>query len=642
MSTDSTAPGSCTITLQNPLVLKTAGGTQYWERFYYKTGRYIDGTRVWYLSKKPSKWYCGKLKKVNSPEEATIVLDEIPFKVMWEGDTPEEQILPSDTERFFAEEMGEPILEPMQKFKVYAVNRFPYDLLSKYDYKSVFEKSMSSTAAMLLFGASPTRSQTPETSESEGSGLYASPIFTGYICDVSHRQEGANWYINIVGKDVTCWLDYSRLNVNPSLNVWGQDVAAEAFRSEMPIYTIKYAGMSARDIITSLFLGGSAADVSTSAKLYTSSAGTEEVTGIAGISVPVSGRVTLHNTTPVNNRYRVTTSDGYTGWIDKSVISRTYSVYTGVGNFVLDSSVVLPVYEVGTPIEQLYKKMLPDKLAVDPIFEREKDDAVYQSYRYYFRQNWPTYQSDYITRRDVVNTVCKTTNTECYADGDGKVWFHPIWAYHSVTSPVYVLHKEDVISWSFTFSDREVVTWVQATGEFDFNALPTGMLFSQVFETPEMVGRFGIRGAVFRNPNLRNVAACRAFAEAMMRRLNANIVTGTVTMVLRPELHLARNVYIPWLNAIGYIAAIEHQIQYGSRATTTLDLKYVRRPWEPWTVINYEGDSDVDYVGPTSKETTFPSYGTTLQGANLSVQKPVTSTERSDVSAASPTKKETK
>jgi hypothetical protein len=139
-----------------------------------------------------------------------------------------------------------------------------------------------------------------------------------------------------------------------------------------------------------------------------------------------------------------------------------------------------------------------------------------------------------------------------------------------------------------------------------------------------MVGRFGIRGIQIKNPNLNSHDACREFAKSMMRRINANVITGTVTMILRPELQPARNVFIPWINAIGYISSIETHIQYGSRATTTLGLKYVRRPWEAWTPIDYGTDMDTSAVKQSTSSvtsgTTNPSYSTNQQGQQVGNQ----------------------
>jgi len=659
INTESTAPGSCTITLQNPLVQKKMDdGTLLWERFHYKTGRYIEGSWVWYLSKKKTLWYRGKLRKANSTDAGAIKLDNLYFIVEWFKGTPSDIINKDDSERFFAEDLGEPLIEPMQKFKVYAINRFSYDVLQKYGYTEVLkpgetkpvgkENQQVSDQSTVLeklnggnritidkdTGATINESQTL-TADNKTMYAYARPIFTGYIADVVNQQQGAEWSINITGKDVTCWLDYSRLNVNPSLNLWGQDVWGDSYKSDIPIYTIKFAGMNAEDIIKNIFMGGYGGDVKTSTNLYTNPTG--------NVSVPRSGqqaivypgtKVTIHDSNISNGRYHVTTDDNLEGWIDADKLAKTYNTYTGVGNFKLTSDFKLPVYGMGTDPNKLHAEMLPDKLIVSPVLEQVSDEPIYEAYRIYFRQNWPAYQSETITRRDVVNTVCKTTNTECYADSDGKVWFHPIWAYHSVFSPIFVLQKEDVLSWSFTFSDREVITWVEATGEADYNANVPGALYSQAFESIDMVGRFGIRGIAIKNPNLKDYNACQAFSRSMMRRINSNLITGTVTIVLRPELQPARNVFIPWLNAVGYISSIETHIQYGSRATTTLGLKYVRRPWEAWTPIDYGMGTGLDSAGRVTQTTdsvtsgvTKPNFGTNQQG-NQSTNQPNVSSSR--------------
>ena len=667
ISTNSTSPGSCTITLQNPLVQKKMGDTLLWERFYYKTGRYTEGSWVWYLAKdNPKKlWYRGKLRKANSTDPKIIKLDDTFFTVEWFKGTPSDNISVYEGERFFAEDLGEPLLEPMQKFKVYAVTRFPYNVLQKYGYGSVLKPGETndkveyepvtpgSNAGILTSGPPHIINKNGEsltkedtlTADNKTMYAYARPIFTGYIADVVNQQQGTEWSINITGKDITCWLDYSRLNVNPSLNLWSTDSAAESYKTDIPIYTIKYAGMSAEDIIKSLFLGGSGGDVKISTWLYTSSDNDIKVKRGEQAAIIYSQKVVIHDSNPTNNRYKVSTIDGLTGWINVSDIAKTYDTYTGVGNFKLTEDTKLPVYGMGIDPNKLHKELLPDKLIVNPKLENVSDEPIYDSYRKYFRQSWPEFQSEYVTRREVINTVCKTTNTECYADADGKVWFHPIWAYHSVLSPIFVLQKEDVLSWSFTFSDREVITWVQAYGEADFNANALGNMYSQAYEAADVVARFGIRGMAIKNPNLRDIPACTAFARSMMRRLNTNVITGTVTIVLRPEMQLARNVFIPWLNAIGYISNIETHIQYGSRATTTLGLKYVRRPWEAWTPIDYGIGTDLESAVEVKQSSssniksavTNPNLGTNQQGKQQSSSTATTTNKpKSSIADSSP------
>jgi len=192
--------------------------------------------------------------------------------------------------------------------------------------------------------------------------------------------------------------------------------------------------------------------------------------------------------------------------------------------------------------------------------------------------------------------VIKQCNCECYADGDGRIWFHPVRAYLSVEDPVYIIHPEETVAWAFTFSDREIVTWAHVRGEYQFNALPGDFLYGQMVGDVDLVKRFGIRSIQVANSNIKTHRAAKTFARSLMKRANANKVTGTVTIILRPEVQLARNVFIPWLNVIGYVSHIDHNVQWGRTAITTLSLKYVRHPWERWSPLEYNAKAERDWL----------------------------------------------
>jgi len=157
---------------------------------------------------------------------------------------------------------------------------------------------------------------------------------------------------------------------------------------------------------------------------------------------------------------------------------------------------------------------------------------------------------------------------------------------------VYVIHPGETIAWAFAFSDKEIITWAHVHGEFQFNTIPGDWIYGQVTESKNFIKRFGIRAIHVSNPNIRHPAAARTYARTLLKRVNANMITGSVTIVLRPEIQLARNVFIPWLNLVGYIAGIDHNVHWGRTAATTLSLKYVRHPWEPWSPIEYKASEE--------------------------------------------------
>jgi len=96
------------------------------------------------------------------------------------------------------------------------------------------------------------------------------------------------------------------------------------------------------------------------------------------------------------------------------------------------------------------------------------------------------------------------------------------------------------------------------------------------------------------------------------------MITGRITLILRPEIQLARNVFIPWLNLIGYIAVIDHSIQWGRMATTTLSLKYIRHPWEPWYPLEYMSREEQDRIDNAPRDTVVGNIYPTTRYSRVS------------------------
>lgn len=697
LSNASGSPGTCSLTIQNALVGKERGdGTWYWERRQFKPGRFIDGATVRYIDRRPSLlrggelWYRGRIHGTLSAASADVILDDKPYRVIWEGDGGpgvtetdfqagglerttdaegrEETIITArgsryrgssrlDPSCFFVEDEGEPIFEPMQKIRIFGMNRFPPEKLvgfpyrlysgpggekpvgedrqvisSETDYLSKFRPRQLTVNGKLI----------PEVQMLQYTGEaayhYATPLFTGFVSDVTSEQQGPNWVTTVACRDVTCWLDYSQLNVSPSLNIFNADLISEAELKNWQIYTSRFETMPAHEIVRALYLGLREAYViaqetitdfallqaqtmypeATTAVARAVEAGEVQgaylyyqrpqgdintprfrETGEGGrpIVLPHGTRVYIRGSWPEEGDpewYYIATSDGRLGWVDANDLGKVQSTYTGVGHFKEVTDPTTTLVPIGLAVDDIKKMFAFDKLILNPSIEPGTDGKAVGAYEKYMRQNWPLVQSEYVSRRSIISQVTKHSNCECYADGDGRVWFHPVRAYYSVTDPVYIIHPEETISWAFTFSDREIITWAHVHGEWSFNLIPGEFIYGQVMEDIDMLKRFGVRAIHVSNPNIKTSPAARTFARSLLKRVNANKITGTVTIIFRPEVQLARNVYVPWLNVVGYVSNIDHNIQWGRAATTTLSLRYVRHPWEPWSPLEYDKTKEVD------------------------------------------------
>jgi len=646
LTTQTGSGGSCSITLQNDLE-KSEGA---WKRKYFKRGRFYEGARIRYMSdsrgEKNNIWFEGTLKETSG--QGAVTLDGVAYIVDWdeENGSPEEARAGRlVAENVFSEYMGEPIFEPMQKLKIFAGNRFEPEVLKRFGYRSV----TGDVPHMFMPGKAIPLTELldfrnnivdPRTGKGVSSAAYemATNIFTGYVTDVSSNQSAGRWTVSVTARDVSCWLDYSMLNINPSLNIFNLDVVSDAELKNWMIFTTRFEGMPAHEIIRAIFLGLKEARTERPTSLYSSYEGDSKLVGDdkLPIQLPTGARVYVHGSYPPENendpmtpsmkmhlvsrkaaatdrpvaahileriatsiepvRYLVGTDLGDEGWVKRADMGPVQQSYLGIGHFILDDDPGDLVKAAPRGFKEIIETFARDRLILDPAEKGSVDEFVVQAYRTFFRQNWPLIQSEYATRRSIVSEVCRHTNSECYADGGGRIWFHPVRAYTPVMDPVYIVHPEDTLSWEIAISDREIVTWAHVHGQYDFHIIPGEWIYNNEFTSEGMVKRFGVRAVQLSNPNVMSQAGARAYARAMLRRINANMTTGRVTMILRPEIQLARNVFIPWLNLIGYIAAIDHNVQWGRAATTTLSLKYIRHPWDPWYPLEYKTKEEQDNI----------------------------------------------
>jgi len=626
-----------------------------WGRHYYKSGRFEDGSIIRYLDSRDSKWYRGRLigQKTswftNPMDEQhvpsllkrdigqVVTLDDNHFSITWIDERPPDNLGVLKPDRFFVEDLGKPTIEPMMKVKVYVQNRFTTKVLKANGYKTSLLVSQEEEFVEAV-------TEEPEYGYS--------CIFTGYVSSINHQRSGPTYTMDIVASDVMCWLKYSAVNVNPSLNIFRIDIdpysqfgranteaTIRAEQGDWQLFTSRFAGMPADAIIRTLFLGMRKARVNpdpdyTGVLLYNTpelikddfvldSAG-EPIIITPGMNLIIQDQFPVESVNSIPNAYCVMYSPEilifqlpkpFRGWVNADYITIESGNWGGIGSFVEDTNSSLQITPEILLKLDLIKDFSSDKLLIYPAIEDptqdEKDQYSAIAYRAFVRNNIPLVQSTYKDRRSIAKEVTDISYTNCYADGDGKVWFHPVWAYKDVKSPVYVIQPSEVQSWSIEFSDGQIVTGVMASGQTDFQIISPELASGSALARKELIRQFGLRIMQVSNSNVVTGPDATEFARTVMDRINADAYSGSVTITMRPELHLARNVFLPWLNLVGYISGIDNRIDIGKSAMTTIGLKYVRHPWEPWVPIMFRSTTKGIFVsGTTTKgDTTSTTTG---------------------------------
>lgn len=606
---DTISGGSLRLQAENPYIrVRDREGSIYYKRAYNEDESITKGDYVWYYSVRDVEppWNGWFKAVVVSVEGDNIELDfKIPENKLPNGNfrQPTGNI---NRANIFPENPAGLKIVPMQRIVVFGLNRFDHKITS--DFKS-----------SVLLPGTKWRSGEVEEYFNELAARSSSAIFTGYINDVTVSREGARQYISIAARDVLQWAEYSLINVNPAvvredLGVFGRDPLIDPGNEHWQIFQQRFAGVPVPDIIRAMFFGASIVNVNTETVVRqqpNERAKPVTITGPDGtpteFKLSPGLRVFVVQTYPptdldnpdadkavppatswarVVDRFR-----GISGWVQAAHLDfrKGSRLLTGLGRFTPFEKKVDPVYP-GIPTAQDIVKLFQagDRLS---ILENEGDTIeeteILRAYNRFFRVNFPSFQSTYQRRLEILRDIVRATNTELYADQDGVVNFHPVRAYLPVDHPTYVAQPEETISWAFTETDREVATWVYVTGQVDYNTRPTYMIQNFDFAYEEEIRRFGLRALQINNPNIHTPEAAKAFARSLIRRFMANRLQGEITLIFRPEIRVGRNIYIPWLRRVYYIHSVEHTITWGQTAVTTLGLKYGRYPWQPWKPLDY-------------------------------------------------------
>lgn len=592
------AGGTANISLTNPLVRRRrSSGSYVWSRLFQSSGLPGRGDPVVFLDPMSvsAMWYKGILK-TDTP--ATTV------DIEWEDSPPPLQPCPLELLRVnpksdaSGKRTHQDLLEPMMKIKVFGGARFQPSLIGKGQLETLFRNTIEGATLS---------DRTVLDLDAAIAEQFLVPLFTGYLRAVTSSYSGGRAVTDLAAEDVLTWLDLSRININPSIDIMRTEpqTVEERARAVPQIYTTLFAGLSAVEIVRRLFVGLPMLSVRAGTALRESPVTTAPS---VGAELPDGTRVSIIDTDPavVDFRvagvlerrdikaYLVTTFDGRTGWIMGDMVKPdSFETHGGVGSFIESTD---PSAEAGSEsriskspaaaeVRAMFRK---DRLLLLPTPEPEDVEVLVAYNRFFRSRNWDLFQSEYATRREIIKTVTTHSNSELYADGDGRVWFHPVWGYRSVSTPSYVIQPGEVISYAFTETDAEICTWCEVVGEVDFNMIRPKLLFMRsIALDTELIQQFGTRAITIHNPNIRSNDAAKAHASSMLSRLNAQRLQGEVTIVFRPELNLARNVYIPWLERVYYIQSIGHSIQWGQTATTTIGLNYGRFVWEPWVPLEY-------------------------------------------------------
>ena len=191
-------------------------------------------------------------------------------------------------------------------------------------------------------------------------------------------------------------------------------------------------------------------------------------------------------------------------------------------------------------------------------------------------ENLPGPEASYRTKLEIAQSAVANTHMEFYQDVNGIFVFKPPF-YNMDTSNTntYRIRAEDIVSINESFETDNIINSVEVTGPILY--LTTATQFAAAHFDFGSIDRFGQRFRTIKLPFGNNAKELQGLAVAEMSIANAQTTTASLEIPMRPEMRLGYPVYIDHLDCFYYVTSINHNLSFGSSATTSLTLS-AKRP----------------------------------------------------------------
>jgi len=388
------------------------------------------------------------------------------------------------------------------------------------------------------------------------------PIFWGIVTEVTDDYSGGEHTVTIHCADILKWWDICRMNVNAAFT-------APPGQTGRNIYGNTFNGQNPYDVIWTL-AQQSFGDVIIGAGSLTSNfreSGQRQVFGAALTDIMSYW----------NERFSRVRSNLLLYGINGTLVrgSSLHEYYQGNANSIKDvrSFASSSVRNAGGASN--------GQSVFDPT------DANVTAFRTQFMQAGQInfWQSEYQTKLELAMACKEAIGFEFFMDVTGDIVFKPPFYNLDVlpSKPISWIQDIDIIDWTFSDSESEVVTQIQMQGSYDQGNIDYG--FGEEI-TPHtsvtdyhLLRKYGWRPMPYNSEFMGDPALMFYHGMDILDRKNSRRHTASITIPCRPELRLGFPVYVAPKDAFWYVRGITHNIQFGGRATTTLDLTARRCKW---------------------------------------------------------------
>jgi hypothetical protein len=379
------------------------------------------------------------------------------------------------------------------------------------------------------------------------------PIFWGIVTEVSDNYSSGEHTVSINCSDILKWWELCKMNINPAY-------LAPAGQQGISLFGNVFEQANPYDIIYTL-ASQSFGDV---------------IVGTNSMSALIREQAQPQT-------FSAALSDMMLYWEKRFSRMRSNLVLYGANGVAVRGETIYQAYSreaTPTSNKALASTIVrnanggPDggQMVFDPA-----SDKVTPFKRVYANVGVGLWQSEYQTKLELANAAKEAIGFEFYMDVTGDIIFKPPFYNLDVlgNKPTSWIQDIDIIDCNFSESESEVVTQIIMQGGFseteDIGASASISPFVTVTDY-HLLRKYGWRSQNYNSEFLSDSTQMFFHGLDILDRINSRRHRATVTIPMRPELRLGFPIYIAYKDQIWYISGISHSVQFGGRATTTLQL----------------------------------------------------------------------
>lgn len=379
------------------------------------------------------------------------------------------------------------------------------------------------------------------------------PIFWGLVTEVSDSYSGGEHTFSINCADILKWWELCKMNINPAFT----EPVGQGGRS---IFGNVFFGMNPYDVIWTL-AQQSFGDV---------------VVGTGSLNMQLREKNPDFKST-----FSSALGDIMQYWNSRFSKIRSNLMLYGTAGTAVRGDVIQAAYQNKKPqfgkpfVSQLVRQANGGTAQMD--FDPTDPGVV--AFRTQGTQAGQVnfWQTEYQTKLELANAAKEAIGFEFYMDVTGDLVFKPPFYNLDILSnkPVSWIQDIDIIDWDFSQSEAEVVTQIQLQGNFTGNidwGMPEEATPLTSVTDYHLLRKYGWRSQTFNSEFLADPKTMFYVGLDMLDRYNCKRFRGTVSIPFRPELRLGFPIYIAPKDQVWYVQGISHNIAFGGRAQTTLNL----------------------------------------------------------------------